>query len=58
MKAGAWPDMASMASIEWIMMVPHWGQLFSLGAGGSEPFKGCFPRVFPSQKFRIDLDGF
>ena len=41
-----------------IMMVPHWDQLSSLGPHGSEPFKGCFPRAFPSQKFRTDLDGF
>ena len=40
------PDLASMASIDWIMMVPHWGQLLSLGAGGSEPFKGCFLCAF------------
>ena len=47
-----------MASIEWIMMVPNWSELFSLGAGGSEPFKGLFPRAFPSKMFRTDLDGF
>ena len=46
--AGTWPDSTSMASNEFIRMVHHWDQLFSLGPRASEHFKGCFPCAFDS----------
>ena len=49
-RAGTRPDLSSMASKEWIRMVPHWDQLSSLGTCGPEPFKRCFPRAFVTQR--------
>ena len=47
-----------MASIDWIMMVPHWDQLSSLGPRGSELLKECFPCAFNIPRLKHFWFGF
>ena len=50
LRAGTQPDPTSMASNEVPELVYYVGQVFSLGATSSEPFKGCFSRAFDTLK--------